>query len=65
MQGNKLVNDEDPESVLVSINRNKLNYSHMEGLLHDYGIFATEVVAIVRHISETSWCICGIDWRVK
>ena len=65
MQGNKLVNDEDPESVLVSINGNKLNYSHMEGLLHDYGIFATEVVAIVRQISETSWRICGIDWRVK
>ena len=36
MQGNKLVNDKDPmESVLVSINVNELNYSHMEGLLHD------------------------------
>ena len=65
MQGNKLVNDEDPESVLVSINRNKLNYSHMEGLLHDYGIFATEVVAIIRHISEASWRVCDIDWCMK
>jgi hypothetical protein len=37
----------------------------MEGLLHNYGIFATEVVAIVRHISKTSWRVRGIDWRVK
>lgn len=37
----------------------------MEGLLHNYGIFATEVVAVIRHISETSWRVCGIDWRVK
>ena len=53
------------ESVLVSINRNELNYSHMEGLLHDYGIFATEVVAIIRHISEASWRVCDIDWCMK
>ena len=37
----------------------------MEGLLHNYGIFATEVVAVIRHISKTSWRVCGIDWRVK
>jgi hypothetical protein len=35
----------------------------MEGLL--YGFFTTEVVAIIRHISETSWLVYGIDWRVK
>ena len=49
MQGNKLVNDEDPiESVSVPINGNELNYAHMERLLHDYGIFTTEAVAIIR-----------------
>jgi hypothetical protein len=37
----------------------------MEGLLHYYGIFTTEVVAVIRHISETSRRVCGIDWRVK
>ena len=66
IHGNKLVNDEDPMgSVLVPINVNELNYSHMEGLLHDYGIFATEVMAIIRRISKTSWRVRGIDWRVK
>jgi hypothetical protein len=53
------------ENLLVPINGNELNYSHMEGLLHDYGIFATKVMAIIRRISETSWRVRGIDWRVK
>ena len=37
----------------------------MEGLLHNHRIFTTEVVAVIRHISETSWCACGIDWPVE
>jgi hypothetical protein len=37
----------------------------MEGLLHNYGIFAAEVVAIMRYISQTSWRVCGIDRRVE
>jgi hypothetical protein len=36
----------------------------MEGLLN-YGIFTTEMMAIIRHISETSWRVCGFDWRMK
>jgi hypothetical protein len=35
----------------------------MKGLLR--GLFTTKVVAVVRHISKTSWRVRGIDWRVK
>jgi hypothetical protein len=37
----------------------------MIGLLHNYRIFTTEVVAIIRHISKASWRVYGIDWRVE
>ena len=36
----------------------------MEGLLY-FGIFTTEVVAVNRYISGTSWRVCVIDWRMK
>jgi hypothetical protein len=47
------------------VNGNEIDYSHMEGLLHNYRISASEVVTIMRYISETSWRVCGIDWRMK
>jgi hypothetical protein len=47
---------------MVSISGNGISHSHMEYL---YGIFTTEVVAIIRHISETNLRVCGIDWRMK
>ena len=43
----------------------EINNSHMESLLHHYGILTAEMVAVIRHVSETSWRICSIDWRVK
>lgn len=49
---------------MVSIRGDEINHSHMEGLLN-YGIFTTEVVAVIRYISGTSWRVCVIDWRMK
>jgi hypothetical protein len=37
----------------------------MEGLLHSYGIFTAKVVAVIRYISDASWCASGIDWPVE
>jgi hypothetical protein len=37
----------------------------MESLLHHYGILTTEMVAVIRHVSKTSWRLCSIHWRVK
>jgi hypothetical protein len=48
-QRNKLVNDEDSTESLgwCQARGNEINHSHMEGLLHNYRIFTTEVVAVV------------------
>jgi hypothetical protein len=43
----------------------EINDSHMESLLHHYGILTTEMVAVIRNVSETRRRICSIDWRVK
>jgi hypothetical protein len=43
----------------------EINDSHMESLLHHYRILTTEMVTVIRHVSETSWRICSIHWRVK
>ena len=53
------------KSLGLSISGNEINHSHMKGLLHNYGIFTIEVVAIIRYISKTSWRVRSVDWRVK
>jgi len=37
----------------------------MEGLLHHNGIFATEVVTVIRNISEAGGRILSIHGRMK
>jgi hypothetical protein len=37
----------------------------MKSLLHHYGILTTEMVTVIRHVSETSWRIFSIHWRMK
>ena len=55
IKDDKPVGNEDAiKSLDLSISGNDINYSHMKGLLHKYGIFTTEVVAVIRYISKTS-----------
>ena len=43
----------------------KMNYSHMECLLHDYGIPASEVMTVIRHISKTDGGVSEIHRRME
>ena len=58
--GHSLVNDKDTVIDLKQVPRKpETDHSHMEGWLKNSGIFAGEVVAIIRYISKARRRIYG------